>query len=47
MYVIYFIQYVPLNMEVGEYPAHDKIERNAVFDDNMDITVQMVCEMHK
>lgn len=34
-------------MEVGEGAAHDKMEGNAVFDDNMDLVVQMVCEMHK
>lgn len=40
-------QYEPLSMEVGEGAAHDKMEGNAVFDDNMDLVVQMVCEMHK
>lgn len=34
-------------MEVGEGAAHDIMERNALFDDNMDIVVQMVCEMHR
>ncbi|KAK1365733.1 hypothetical protein POM88_041294 [Heracleum sosnowskyi] len=35
----------PLIMEVGE-GTHDKMERYAVFHDNMDIVVQMVCDMH-
>ncbi|KAK1396434.1 hypothetical protein POM88_006297 [Heracleum sosnowskyi] len=38
--------YGPLRMEVGEGGTHDKMERNAAFHDNMDIVVQMVCDMH-
>lgn len=34
-------------MEVGEGLAHDTMERNALFDDNMDLVVQMVSHMHK
>lgn len=38
--------YEPLSMEVGECAAHDTMERNAAFDDNMDIVVQIICDMH-
>lgn len=34
-------------MDVSEGAAHDKMERDPVFDDNMDLVVDMVCEMHK
>lgn len=39
------MQYGPLSMEVGECAAYDTIERNAAFDDNMDMIV-MIYDMH-
>lgn len=40
------MQYGPLRMEVGDGAPNDTMERNAAFDDNMDIVVQMISDMH-
>lgn len=47
MYIFVYVQYGPLTMEVGEGFDHDIMDRNALFDDNMDLVLQMVCDMHK
>ncbi|KAK1374703.1 hypothetical protein POM88_030896 [Heracleum sosnowskyi] len=38
--------YGPLTMEVGKGATHNKLERKDMFHDNLDIVVQMVCDMH-
>lgn len=40
------LQYGPMNMSVAEGDIHEKIKRYAVFDDNMDVVLELVNRVH-
>ena len=40
-------QFGPLNMSVAKGDIHADLKRKAVFDDNMDVVLEMISRVHK